>query len=70
MTPLTEYALVAGGTILCVCIGFLMGMKSARPDEPIIKREFDPGPTDDPGGDIWQEALTPAEDDTRRIPTR
>ena len=55
----TEQLIFAGIVILSVIIGFLMGFKAARPEEKLIKTEKDMGPTEDPGQDIWTDAMTP-----------
>ena len=47
------------GVWASVFLGFWMGWKAARPEEPLINKDFDPGPSDAPEDDIWQEALTP-----------
>ncbi len=58
------------GILVSVTIGFFMGLKSARPDEPIIKpKPFDPGPTDEDEQDIWANALTEPDKEERGIPT-
>ena len=61
--------LIGGGIVLVsVSIGFFMGLKAARPDEKLISREFDPGSTEEPEGDIFNDALLPPED-KKGIPT-
>jgi len=50
-------------------IGYYMGRKTVRPDEPLFKREFNPGPTDEPEGDIWQDAMMKEEEKEERIST-
>ena len=52
-----------------VFFGFLMGWKAARPEDKLIKREFNPGPADEPEGDIWQDAMMTEEEKEERIST-
>jgi len=59
-------ALTAFLIFIGVIMGFLMGWKAARPNDKLITREFNPGSTDEPEGDIWQDAMmTEAEKDER-----
>jgi hypothetical protein len=64
-----ELIVVMGFTVVCVVIGYLMGLKAARPDEKLITRQFDPGPPIEPEGDIWQDAMKAPEDMNERIKT-
>ena len=70
------YEAIVGGALLIIAIlgsvslGFFMGWKAARPNEPIIKpKPFDPGPTDEDEQDIWTDALTAPDEEERGIPT-
>ena len=58
---MTEQLIFAGIVIVSVIIGFFMGLKSARPDEKLITRDPDMGPTEDDGNDIWSDAMQKAE---------
>lgn len=51
--------------ILCVVVGYWMGWKSARPEDPLVKRTVDQGPTDEPEGDIWTDAMKDPESEER-----
>jgi len=65
-----ELIRVSGGMLLAaflIFIGYLMGFKAARPDDKLITREFNPGSTDEPEGDIWQDAMK--DDKDERIST-
>ena len=69
MEQLISAIIIAGVTLVSVVIGFLMGWKVARPEDKLIKREFNPGPTDEPEGDIWQDAMMTEEEKEERIST-
>ena len=43
--------------VIPVIIGFLMGYKAARPEDPIVKRRVNQGPTDEPEGDPFTDAM-------------
>ena len=43
--------------IASVVVGYFMGFKSARPDQKLITRDPDMGPTEDDGGDLWSDAM-------------
>jgi len=60
-------ALGISGLLGAVFMGYWMGRKTIT-DEPLVKREFDPGPPNEPDGDMWTEALTAPEEE-RGIPT-
>jgi len=66
---MTEKLIFMGIAILCVVIGYFMGLKSARPDEKLITRHRDQGSTDEPEGDIFNDAMIPPGDD-ERVDTR
>ena len=67
---LISAVIIAGVTLVSVVIGFLMGWKAARPEHKLIRYDFNPGSTDEPEGDIWQDAMTSEEEKKERgIPT-
>jgi len=69
LEQLISAVIIAGVTLVSVFIGFLMGWKAARPDDKLIERKFDPGPTDEPEGDPWQDAMMTEKEKEERIST-
>lgn len=57
VTALVEQLVLSGTVIVAVIVGFVMGFKAARPDEKLITRDPDMGPTEDTGEDIWTDAM-------------
>lgn len=49
-------------------MGYWMGRKTIT-DEPLIKREFDPGPKDGDDDNVYDEALKPLDEEERGIST-
>jgi hypothetical protein len=64
-----QYMIHVGVCLVTVCVGFIMGFKAARPEDKLINREFDPGSTEEPEGDLWQDAMTAPEDVEERVRT-
>jgi hypothetical protein len=71
LEQLIEPLFIAGLVLVSVVTGFMMGFKAARPTEPLMKKTFDPGPTDLIDEDIFRDALEPPkeEEKERGIPT-
>ena len=70
---MTEKLIFMGIAILCVVIGYFMGLKSARPDEKLITLHRDQGSTDEPEGDIFNDAMLSPDPDAEmdmRVGTR
>mgnify|MGYP000200461201 CR=1 FL=1 len=51
--------------VVPVIIGFLMGFKAARPDEKLIKWKVNQGPTDEPDGDPFNDAMRVPDEEER-----
>jgi len=60
-----EKCVEIGLMLLCVIIGFLMGFKAARPEDKLINYHPDQGSTEEPEGDIWQDAMRKPDEDER-----
>lgn len=60
-----EKCVEIGLMLLCVIIGFFMGFKAARPEDKLINYHPDQGSTDEPEGDIWQDAMRKPDEDER-----
>jgi hypothetical protein len=66
---MTEQLIFAGIVIMSVIIGYVMGFKAARPDDKLITRDPNMGPTEDDGNDLWSDAMQPIETE-ERVETR
>lgn len=65
MLNLTQILIIIAATsiltMFILVIGYWMGRKT-KTDDPIYTPKFDPGPTDEPEGDIITDNLYPDED--------
>jgi len=67
--PWIKQVVLTATVLVSVVIGFVMGFKAARPENKLIERERDPGSTEEPEGDLWQDAMTPPVDKDERVRT-
>lgn len=62
---LIEVLIIQAASIVAVAVGFFFGWRAKRPDAKLIDRKFNPGPAEEPEGDIFTEALEPPKDDEK-----